>query len=312
MRCHRCMHAGNKWGDISNLQGTLMHQFWQLHPPIMQEVCKKRFFSMLEENHGGCRDQQNIWAWAADEGSKCLKFSNVTKRGHAILSYVKKRSGLREHSLIPRCSVIIFSISQKESQLKGEISTKKKTLHILVDHPSTPRGETSLNKMDFEGFYSESLKTDQIFRVLVFVLRQFSKCEGQILVYLMKSYKVMTQNKTKLILRRSGGNFNLAKNLSHTEIWIMFLSTSVSRIFDETMFYTLKVKSSTPDLFVWERLWPLQEGSVGIRHHLLLIAPDQVSLLFVRDGPALLDLTQLLQTVIEALTKRDRRQFLTQ
>lgn len=62
------------------------------------------------------------------------------------------------------------------------------------------------------------------------------KCEGQILYDFINYTKVMTQNKTKLILRRSGGNFNLAKNLSHTEIWIMFLSTSASRIFDETMF----------------------------------------------------------------------------
>lgn len=131
-------------------------------PPDHAGGLQKEIF---EENHAGCRDQQNIWEWAADEGTKFLKFSNVTKRGHAILSYVKKSNGLREHSLIPRCSVIIFSISQKESQLKGEISIEKnkKSLHILVDHP-------------------------------------------------------------------------LAKNLSHAEIWIMFLSTSASRIFDETMF----------------------------------------------------------------------------
>lgn len=91
---------------------------------------------MLEENHGGCRDQQNMWAWAADEGTKFLKFSNVTKRGHAILSYVKKSNRLREHSLIPRCSVIIFSISQKESQLKGEISieTKRASIFLLTTH----------------------------------------------------------------------------------------------------------------------------------------------------------------------------------
>lgn len=44
----------------------------------------------LQKEIFGCRDQQNMWAWAADEGTKFLKFSNVTKRGHAILSYVKK------------------------------------------------------------------------------------------------------------------------------------------------------------------------------------------------------------------------------
>lgn len=46
---------------------------------------------------------------------------------------------------------------------------------------------------------------------------------------------------------------------------------------------------------------PLQEGLVGIRHHFLLGLTDGVSLLFVRDGPTLLDLTQLLQTVVKTL-----------
>lgn len=53
-------------------------------------------------------------------------------------------------------------------------------------------------------------------------------------------------------------------------------------------------------------LSPLQEGLVGIRHHFLLGLTDEVSLLFVRDGPTLLDLTQLLQTVVKALRGSER------
>lgn len=176
----------------------------------MQEVCKKRFFSILEENHGGCRDQQNIWARAADEGTKFLKFSNVTKRGHAILSYVKKRNRLREHPLIPRCSVIIFSISQKESVLKNRPS-------IFLFWP--PMHATGRNKF----------KQNGLWRFLQWIIKNISNiqstrvcsqtmCEGWILYDFIKYTKVITQNKTKLILRRSGGNFYLAKNLPHTEI----------------------------------------------------------------------------------------------
>lgn len=46
---------------------------------------------------------------------------------------------------------------------------------------------------------------------------------------------------------------------------------------------------------------PLQEAPVGVRNHFLLRLTDEVPLLFVWDGPALLDLTQLLQAVVEAL-----------
>ena len=45
----------------------------------------------------------------------------------------------------------------------------------------------------------------------------------------------------------------------------------------------------------------MQEGPVALRHHPLLGLADEVSLLLVRDGPALLGLTQLLQAVVEAL-----------
>ena len=45
----------------------------------------------------------------------------------------------------------------------------------------------------------------------------------------------------------------------------------------------------------------MQEGPVGVRHHPPLGLADEVSLLFVWDGPALLDLTKLLQPVIKAL-----------
>lgn len=45
----------------------------------------------------------------------------------------------------------------------------------------------------------------------------------------------------------------------------------------------------------------MQEGPVSVRHHLPLGLTDEVPLLLVWDGPALLDLTQLLQPVVEAL-----------
>lgn len=160
MRRH--MRAGNMCGDISNLQGTFRilwcTSFGGFTPRSCRRFAKRDFWGKSRRVSGSTEHPSM-------SSTKFLKFSNVTKRGHAILSYVKKSNGLREHSLIPRCSVIIFYISQKESQLKGEISIEKnkKSLHILVDHP-------------------------------------------------------------------------LAKNLSHAEIWIMFLSTSASRIFDETMF----------------------------------------------------------------------------
>lgn len=51
---------------------------------------------------------------------------------------------------------------------------------------------------------------------------------------------------------------------------------------------------------------PLQEGPVGVGHHLLLRLTDGVSLLFVRDRPALLDLTQLLQAVVKTLRGKSR------
>lgn len=51
---------------------------------------------------------------------------------------------------------------------------------------------------------------------------------------------------------------------------------------------------------------PLQEGPVSVRHHPLLSMPDEVSLLFVGDGPALLDLTQLLQPVVKTLRGEER------
>lgn len=55
------------------------------------------------------------------------------------------------------------------------------------------------------------------------------------------------------------------------------------------------------------RLSPLQEGSVGVRHHFPLGLSDEVSPLFVWDGPTLLDLTQLLQAVVEALKQKQRK-----
>ena len=45
----------------------------------------------------------------------------------------------------------------------------------------------------------------------------------------------------------------------------------------------------------------MQEGPVALGHHPLLGLADEVSLLLVRDGPALLGLAQLLQPVVEAL-----------
>lgn len=51
----------------------------------------------------------------------------------------------------------------------------------------------------------------------------------------------------------------------------------------------------------------MQEGSVGVRHHLLLRAADVVALLLVRDGPALLGLTQLLQAVVKPLNGGERK-----
>lgn len=54
----------------------------------------------------------------------------------------------------------------------------------------------------------------------------------------------------------------------------------------------------------WARRWrrsPLQERPVGLRHRRLLGAADEIALLFVRNGPTLLGLTQLLQAVVEAL-----------
>lgn len=45
----------------------------------------------------------------------------------------------------------------------------------------------------------------------------------------------------------------------------------------------------------------MHEGPVRLRNHLLLRLPDEVPLVFVRDGPALLDLAELLQAVVEAL-----------
>ena len=48
---------------------------------------------------------------------------------------------------------------------------------------------------------------------------------------------------------------------------------------------------------------PMQEGPVGLGHHPLLSLANEVLLLFVGDGPALLDLTQLLQAIIETLER---------
>lgn len=49
---------------------------------------------------------------------------------------------------------------------------------------------------------------------------------------------------------------------------------------------------------------PMQERPVGLRHRHLLWPADEIALLFVRDGPTLLGLTQLLQAVVETLRRR--------
>lgn len=57
-------------------------------------------------------------------------------------------------------------------------------------------------------------------------------------------------------------------------------------------------------------LSPLQKRPVCIRHHFPLSLTDEVSLLFVGDGPALLNLTQLLQTVIKTLRGERKVRFI--
>lgn len=47
---------------------------------------------------------------------------------------------------------------------------------------------------------------------------------------------------------------------------------------------------------------PVQEAGVGMCDGSLLSQSDEVSLLLVRNGPTLLDLAQLLQALVEALT----------
>lgn len=48
---------------------------------------------------------------------------------------------------------------------------------------------------------------------------------------------------------------------------------------------------------------PVQEGTIGLFHNSFLCPADFVPLLHVWDCPGLLDLTQLLQPIIETLSK---------
>lgn len=53
-----------------------------------------------------------------------------------------------------------------------------------------------------------------------------------------------------------------------------------------------------------DRRSPLQERPVGLGHRRFLGPADEISLLFVGDGPTFLGLTQFLQAVVETLRWR--------